>query len=62
MKQILKNAVLFVSLILSVVLVSSCVGEDGKKAKATFRKANLAGASMLALAQGSAATRAEGGS
>ncbi|MBQ7640567.1 MAG: hypothetical protein IJS91_06225 [Bacteroidales bacterium] len=60
MKQILKNAVLFVSLILSVVLVSSCEGEDGKKAKATFRKANLAGASMLALAQGSAATRAEG--
>jgi hypothetical protein len=60
MKQTLKIAVLFVSLILSVVLVSSCEGEDGKKAKVTFRKANIAGASMLALAQGGAATRAEG--
>ena len=50
-------------LALSAVLVSSCNkdGESGSSAKVSFRKANIAGAGMLALAQGSgAATKAEG--
>ena len=45
-----------------MVILSSCdkEGGDGKNAKVTFRKANIAGAQMLALAQGGAATKAEG--
>ena len=50
-------------LALSAVLVSSCNkdGEFGSSAKVSFRKANIAGAGMLALASGTgAATKAEG--
>ena len=50
-------------LALSAVLVSSCYkdGEGGSNASVKFRKANISGARMLALASGTgAATRAEG--
>ena len=50
-------------LALSAVLVSSCNkdGESGSNASVKFRKANISGARMLALASGTgAATRAEG--
>ena len=50
-------------LALSAVLVSSCNkdGEGGSNATVKFRKANISGARMLALASGTgAATRAEG--
>ncbi len=50
-------------LALSAVLVSSCNkdGEGGSNATVKFRKANISGARMLALASGTgAATKAEG--
>ena len=49
-------------LALSAVLVSSCNkdGEGGSNATVKFRKANISGARMLALASAGAATKAEG--
>lgn len=50
-------------LAIAMALLSSCDkfgGSDGKNVNATFRKANIAGAQMLALAQGGASTKAEG--
>ncbi len=46
-----------------MALLSSCDkfgSSDGKNVNATFRKANISGAQMLALAQGGASTKAEG--
>ena len=60
MKQTLKSAGFLTALFLTVVLLVSCGDDYNSNAKVTFRKANIAGASMLALAQGGAATRAEG--
>ncbi|MBR5404045.1 MAG: hypothetical protein IK113_07480 [Bacteroidales bacterium] len=53
--------ILFAAALLAALLTVSCNkdGFDGN-AKVTFRKANIAGAKMLALAQGGAATKAEG--
>ncbi len=56
----MKKILLAAMLLLSVLFVScNKDGFDGN-AKVTFRKANIAGAHMLALAQGSPATKAEG--
>ena len=53
--------ILFAAALLAAFLIVSCNkdGFDGN-ANVTFRKANIAGAKMLALAQGGAATKAEG--
>ena len=47
---------------LCALLAMSCNKDDepGANAKVTFRKANIAGSNMIALAQGGAATKAEG--
>ena len=49
-------------LAIAMALLSSCdkFGGADNNAKVTFRKANIAGAQMLALAQGGASTKAEG--
>ena len=50
-------------LAIAMALLSSCDkfgGSDGKNVNVTFRKANISGAHMLALAQGGASTKAEG--
>ncbi len=52
--------IIFATLAFSIVFMSSCGKDDASNARATFRKANIAGAGMLALARGGAATRAEG--
>ena len=54
--------ILFTMLALSALILLSCNKDDdgGSNAKVTFRKANISGAGMLALAQGGAATKAEG--
>ena len=53
--------IVFAILALSLILLPSCNKDNpGGKTKVTFRKANIAGAQMLALAQGGAATKAEG--
>lgn len=53
--------ILFAALALSLAVLSSC-NKDGEfgNTKVTFRKANIAGAQMLAIAQGGAETKAEG--
>ena len=58
----MKKIFIGILLILSALLFSSCEKEgNGSKAKVTFRKANIAGSNMLALAQGTGtATKAEG--
>jgi hypothetical protein len=50
------------ALVLLTAILSSCNKDDPGNAKVTFRKANIAGSQMLALAQGTgtAATKAEG--
>lgn len=47
---------------MALVMVASACNKDGpsSKVKVKFRRADIAGANMLALAQGSAATKAEG--
>ena len=59
---IMKKIFIGILLILSAFLFASCEKEgNGSKAKVTFRKANIAGSNMLALAQGTGtATKAEG--
>ena len=54
--------ILFAMLALSALVLLSCNKDDngGSNAKVTFRKANISGAKMLALAKGGAATKAEG--
>ena len=53
--------IVFAILALSVILLPACDKEgSGSKTKVTFRKANIAGAQMLALASGGVATKAEG--
>ena len=53
---------LFATTVTLACLLVSCNkdGGDASSAKVTFRKANIQGAKMLALAQGSEATKAEG--
>ena len=57
----MKKILLF-AIAVAVSILCSCNkdGEIGSNTKVTFRKANIAGAGMLALAQGSSATKAEG--
>ena len=53
--------ILFATLLLAALLSVSCNKDgDGGNAKVTFRKANISGARMLAIAQGGPATKAEG--
>ena len=59
MKKIVKSVCFLATLLMAVTLLFSC-GKDGDNAKVTFRKANIAQANMLALAEGPVATRAEG--
>ena len=57
MKKILTGSLL----VLAAALLTSCNKDDPSNAKVTFRKANIAGAQMLAIAQGDgSATKAEG--
>ena len=57
MKKILMGALL----VLAAALLYSCEKDgDGSNAKIKFRKAHIAGAGMLAIAQGGAAVKAEG--
>ena len=60
--RIMKKILLGVMLVIAGSLLFSCNKDDmgGSGAKVTFRKANIAGAEMLALAQGTAPTKAEG--
>ena len=55
----MKKVLIGTILVLSAALFASCNKDDVSGAKVTFRKANIAGAGMLAVAQG-AATKAEG--
>ena len=55
------KSILLIVLAVLLALLSSCDKEGGNsKAKVTFRKANIAGTNMLALASGAVATKAEG--
>lgn len=58
----MKNkSILLIVLAAMLAILSSCDKEGGSSAaKVTFRKANIAGASMLAVAQGETGTKAEG--
>ena len=52
---------IFASLAFLLILMSSCDKEGGgRNTRVTFRKANITGAQMLALASGGVATKAEG--
>ena len=55
----MKKVLIGTILVLSAALFASCNKDDVSGAKVTFRKANIAGAGMLAVAEG-AATKAEG--
>ena len=59
MKKIVKSVCFLATFLMAFTLLFSC-GKDGDNAKVTFRKANIAQANMLALAEGPVATRAEG--
>lgn len=54
--------ILFAAIAVLISILCSCEkeGKPGSNTKVTFRKANISGADMLALAQGSAETKAEG--
>ena len=57
MKKVLIGSLL----VLAAAILTSCNKDDPSNAKVTFRKANIAGAQMLAIAQGDgSATKAEG--
>ena len=57
----MKKVLIGTLLVLSAAVLCSCNSDDpGFGTKATFRKANISGAGMLAIAQGGAATKAEG--
>ena len=57
----MKKVLIGTLLVLAAALLVSCEKDGpGSKVKVTFRKANIAGAKMLAIAQGTAATKAEG--
>ena len=57
----MKTRLITALILLSAAFFTSCNKDDASGAKATFRKANISGAQMLALAQGSGtATKAEG--
>ena len=53
------KSILFSAFAIILLSLSACNKDDVSGAKVTFRKANIAGAGMLAVAQG-AATKAEG--
>lgn len=57
----MKKVLVGIVLVFAAALLVSCE-KDGSRtnAKVTFKKANIAGAKMLAIAQGSSATKAEG--
>ncbi len=57
----MKKVLIGTIMVLAAVLLASCEKDGpGSKAKVTFKKANIAGAKMLAIAQGGASTKAEG--